>query len=150
MVAAYKGLLKEKEALESSLAVLSSPKNDATPATDNASGSASTSSAAASATAVDVAAGTPISGEADELQMQIATVMQSLATLSAEKSKMEASFQADKRNLRAELQHRDRAVAELQEKLKGAHAQSKLEVEKAKSKLIIERHEWEKESSSGR
>lgn len=148
VVAAYKGLLKEKEALESSLAVLSSPKNDATPATDNASGSASTSSAAASATAVDVAAGTPISGEADELQMQIATVMQSLATLSAEKSKMEASFQADKRNLRSELQHRDRAVAELQEKLKGAHAQSKLEVEKAKSKLIIERHEWEKESNN--
>lgn len=38
----------------------------------------------------------------DHLRTQLATVMNSLATLSAEKSRMEASFQADKKQLRSE------------------------------------------------
>jgi hypothetical protein len=38
----------------------------------------------------------------DHLRTQLATLMNSLATLSAEKSRMEASFQADKKQLRSE------------------------------------------------
>lgn len=86
--------------------------------------------------------------EMDQLRMQISTLMNSLATLSAEKSKMEASFQADKKSLRSKLKEKDQTIAELQEKLNAAAGQMKLEVEKVKSKLIIERHEWEKESGN--
>jgi chromosome segregation ATPase len=38
----------------------------------------------------------------EHLHTQLATLMNSLATLSAEKSRMEASFQADKKQLRFE------------------------------------------------
>lgn len=38
----------------------------------------------------------------EHLRTQLATLMNSLATLSAEKSRMEASFQADKKQLRSE------------------------------------------------
>jgi predicted nucleic acid-binding Zn-ribbon protein len=38
----------------------------------------------------------------DQLRTQLTTLMNSLATLSAEKSRMEASFQADKKQLRSE------------------------------------------------
>jgi len=38
----------------------------------------------------------------DHLRTQLTTLMNSLATLSAEKSRMEASFQADKKHLRTE------------------------------------------------
>lgn len=83
-----------------------------------------------------------------DLQRQIATVMNSLATLSAEKSKMEASFQADKKSMRNELKLKDRTINELQDKLTTAHKQTKLEVEKVKSRLIVERHDWETESNN--
>lgn len=42
------------------------------------------------------------SGNVQELKSQLNTLMQSLATLSEEKSRMEAGFQADKRFLRNE------------------------------------------------
>lgn len=95
VVAAYKGLLKEKEALESSLVALSSPKSE--PQTGD--GDNSTTGRASTSSAGDDGSHGPEIGDgasSGEMQMQIATVMQSLATLSAEKSKMEASFQADK------------------------------------------------------
>uniref|UniRef100_A0A7G3AR34 Putative myosin-11 tabanus bromius n=1 Tax=Lutzomyia longipalpis TaxID=7200 RepID=A0A7G3AR34_LUTLO len=125
VVAAYKGLLKEKEALEVSLAALS---KDSTKETKE--------------NGQDTKA-----GDSDNLQMQIATLMSSLATLSAEKSRMEASFQADKKQLRQEMQLKDNALREMQEKLKAAGAQSNIDVESVKSKLIVERHEREKEAN---
>lgn len=140
VVTAYKGLLKEKEALEASLAVLSNPTSD-NESTTNASMTSVAPNEASSSANVD-------GDSSGEMQMQIATVMQSLATLSAEKSKMEASFQADKRTLRLDIQQKDKLIAELQDKVRYASSQGKLEVEKAKSKLIVERHEWEKESNN--
>lgn len=151
MVTAYKGLLKEKEALETSLTILTS-KN-----TDESSASTTTESDGSDATAQQQsneaingnATHNTIGGDAEtELQRQIATVMNSLATLSAEKSKMEASFQADKKSMRHELKFKDKTIGELQEKLIAANRQTKLEVEKVKSRLIIERHEWEQESNN--
>lgn len=70
--------------------------------------------------------------------------MNSLATLSAEKSRMEASFQADKKNLRSEMFNKDKTIKELTEKVKVISSQTALEVEKYKSKIIVERHEREK------
>lgn len=127
--------MKEKAALETSLASITSKKTDSN---ENA-----TTSIAATNAAGTSSASSSSSDNVDQLRMQISTLMNSLATLSAEKSKMEASFQADKRTLRNDAKVKDQIISELQEKLNGSAAQTKLEVEKVKSKLIIERHEWE-------
>uniref|UniRef100_A0A6B2EFH7 Putative myosin class ii heavy chain n=1 Tax=Phlebotomus kandelakii TaxID=1109342 RepID=A0A6B2EFH7_9DIPT len=124
VVAAYKGLLKEKEALEVSLSALT--KKDSTKENGQSESPAS---------------------NGDNLQMQIATLMSSLATLSAEKSRMEASFQADKKQLRQEIQQKDAILKDLQEKVKANSTQSSFDVEAVKSKLIVERHEREKETN---
>lgn len=141
VVAAYKSLLKEKEALDASLASLTSRKPE--------TASNSSESTTSGTTAAGTSSGSGNSNDdIDQLRMQISTLMHSLATLSAEKSKMEASFQADKKTVRIELKSKDKTIAELQEKLNGAASQTKLEIEKVKSKLIIERHDWEKESGN--
>lgn len=153
MVTAYKGLLKEKEALETSLTILTSKKSDDSHASTATSAAAESSDAASHQRATESVNGSVshdvVDGDAEsELQRQIATVMNSLATLSAEKSKMEASFQADKKSMRNELKLKDKIIGELQEKVTAANKQTKLDVEKVKSRLIIERHEWEKESNN--
>lgn len=152
---AYKGLLKEKEALETSLAILTSKKSQdssASTTTGTPTSESETSDATAQQANEPIIGGlshATIGGDAEsELRSQIATVMNSLATLSAEKSKMEASFQADKKAMRNELKLKDRSIGELQEKLSAANKETRLEVEKVKSRLIIERHEWEKESNN--
>ncbi|XP_055326747.1 GRIP and coiled-coil domain-containing protein 1 [Sitodiplosis mosellana] len=146
VVAAYKSLLKEKEALDASLASLTSKKSDA--AVSSSESVAATASTIILAAEASSASGGGGNDDADQLRMQISTLMNSLATLSAEKSKMEASFQADKKSVRNELKAKDQTISELQDKLSKSAGQTKLEVEKVKSKLIIERHEWEKESNN--
>lgn len=141
VVTAYKSLLKEKEALEATVSALSTNQNEPSLNESNTKSCAdhsSTSStiAAASSSVVD---------NNNELKLQLSTVMNSLATLSAEKSKMEQSFQADKRQLRQDLQSKDKHIKDLQDRYKAAAAQNALELDKAKSKLIVERHDREKE-----
>lgn len=58
---------------------------------------------------------------------------------------MEASFQADKRQLRQELAAKDKHIKELMDKAKVTVTANGLEVEKVKSKLIVERHARDKE-----
>lgn len=109
VVSAYKSLLKEKEALDISLATLSSDKfKDST-----ADGSTDS-----------------------ESSKQMNTIMNSLATLSAEKSRMEASFQADKKNMRLEMAVKDKDIKELQEKLKNSSMALNMEKENYKAKII--------------
>lgn len=136
VVTAYKGLLKEKEALEASLAALTSnkAKSDETP-------QVSTADKTNTAPSQDAAS-------SGELQLQIATLMNSLATLSAEKSRMESSFQADKKQLRAEIAQKDAANKELLERTNELRRQHQIEIEGMKSKIIVERHEREKESNN--
>ncbi|XP_076176261.1 GRIP and coiled-coil domain containing 88 kDa isoform X2 [Ptiloglossa arizonensis] len=81
----------------------------------------------------------------EELKNQLDTVMNSLATLSAEKSKMEANFQIDKKQLRNERDEYEKLVKDLREKLKKAQTSNYSEIEHIKCKLIMERHEREKE-----
>lgn len=129
VVMAYKSLLKEKGALEASLSATTTRKDDASKSEDNAK-------------AQDTVAAT-----ATASQEQIATVMNSLATLSAEKSKMEMSFQWDKKQLRKELQEKDQRIREWEEKARQNVNKNKLEMEGLKSKLIVERHARDKETS---
>lgn len=137
VVAAYKGLLKEKEALDASVAALS------TNAPEQMIENNASQQQSVEVSGPNLSRSSSTSG--GELNQQIATLMNSLATLSAEKSRMEASFQADKRQLRQELMVKDKQIKECHDKAKAAAAQSGLEVEKMKSKLIVERHARDKE-----
>lgn len=110
VVSAYKSLLKEKEALDISLSALTSDKSKDSDS-DNAS-------------------------DTSESSKQINTVMSSLATLSAEKSRMEASFQADKKNMRQEMAMKDKELRELREKLQNANVSLTMERENHKAKKI--------------
>ncbi|XP_033211783.1 GRIP and coiled-coil domain-containing protein 1 [Belonocnema kinseyi] len=83
----------------------------------------------------------------EDLKMQLNTLMNSLATLSAEKSKMEAQFQIDRKQLRNDREEQERVIKDLREKLKQAQNSSHSEVEHLKYKLIMERHEREKEET---
>ncbi|OAD54500.1 GRIP and coiled-coil domain-containing protein 1 [Eufriesea mexicana] len=81
----------------------------------------------------------------EKLKSRLDTLMNSLATLSAEKSKMEANFQQDKKQLRNERDDYEKVIKDLKEKLKKAQNVNSLEIEHVKCKLIMERHEREKE-----
>ncbi|XP_053974391.1 GRIP and coiled-coil domain-containing protein 1-like isoform X1 [Hylaeus volcanicus] len=83
----------------------------------------------------------------EKLKSQLDTLMNSLATLSAEKSKMEANFQLDKKQLRNERDEYEKVVKDLKEKLKKAQTTNYSEIEHVKCKLIMERHEREKEQA---
>lgn len=86
VVTAYKSLQKEKQALENGLKAIK-----------NVSDVDSTSSDSSRKEKES-----PISSGDEKLSSEVATLMNSLTSLSAEKSRMEASFQADKKKLRQE------------------------------------------------
>ena len=123
IVNAYKGLLKEKEALSASLATLSKPKDD---------------------NAIEESSET----QNIDHKQTIQTLMQSIATLSAGKSKIEQTFLMDKRNLKQEIAMKDKAYKELESKIHSLDSRNNLETENFKSKLIVEKHEREKEQTN--
>ncbi|PNF31761.1 hypothetical protein B7P43_G12181 [Cryptotermes secundus] len=156
VVTAYKGLIKEKEALEASLKALTvSSTSDKSTRAENKTSSNETekeettaNSAFTSEVEVSPKEETNQSEETVEhLHSQLATLMNSLATLSAEKSRMEASFQADKKQLRFEKEEHEKVIKELQEKYQQSLRLHQSEVEILRSKLTTERHEREKEQN---
>jgi len=138
VVRAYKGLVKEKEALESSIKILGT--NAAPTSTAGAESEASETSD--KETSNDDESSTT-SKEID----RISTLTQSLATLTSEKSRLEQSFQEDKKKVRAEIKEKNKTIESILVELKEVKEKSRVETEEAKSKLIIERHNREKESS---
>lgn len=74
--------------------------------------------------------------------------MNSLATLSNEKSRMEASFQADKKKLREEVAEKTQNIRDLENKLKESGQQIKSDIDSIKSKFTSERKERENESNN--
>ncbi|XP_058799772.1 GRIP and coiled-coil domain-containing protein 1 isoform X1 [Phymastichus coffea] len=81
------------------------------------------------------------------LKNQLETLMNSLAVLSAEKSRMEASFQNEKKQIRSERDECERVIKTMKEKMKRIQGHAMSEVEHLKYKLIMERHEREKEQT---
>ncbi|MEQ2298194.1 hypothetical protein AMECASPLE_002678 [Ameca splendens] len=196
VVRAYKSLLKEKEALEASLKVLTvtqdldlkQQKQDTARRLDLLDDGSSLHSEDSVDTAASVDAAsettrgeqseddqgepgqrsgsTPDAGsssveveqqqaptlsimEADrrivQLKGQLSTLTASLATVTQEKSRMEASFQADKRQLKQEVQ-------ELQERLAAVTAEQEAElhalqqqVAEGRARIITQQHEREQE-----
>lgn len=123
VVTAYKGLLKEKEALEAAITSSSTTEKDSLESTSK-----------------DV--------PKEDLQLQISTLMNSLATLSNEKSRMEASFQADKKKLRGENADKDQVIRDLEQKLKEYGEQTQSDLDSMKSRFVSERNERERESNN--
>ncbi|XP_013099164.2 GRIP and coiled-coil domain-containing protein 1 [Stomoxys calcitrans] len=148
VVTAYKGLLKEKEALETSLAAITSQKDEAMTAKNNDNISDTTEKPNSETTSVSDADDEAAVSEKSNIQSQIATLMNSLATLSAEKSRMEQSFQADKKQLRSQLLQKDQTIIDLQNRLQESKERAKAEVDEVKAKWIIERQEREKETNN--
>ncbi|KYN01769.1 GRIP and coiled-coil domain-containing protein 1 [Cyphomyrmex costatus] len=81
----------------------------------------------------------------EQLKNQLGVLMDQLATLSAEKSKMEANFQMDRKQLRSERDECEKVIKDLKDRLKKAQNVNHSEIEHVKCKLIMERHEREKE-----
>ncbi|NWU28023.1 GCC1 protein, partial [Dyaphorophyia castanea] len=160
VVRAYKSLLKEKEALEASLKVLSvshegdlavpppgagdSPDDRSSEHSEDSAGTAASADTAASLTSLTSAkgdaapeedkptappaqkpedpssseSGDPCSGSEPErrllqLKAQLATLTGALATVTQEKSRMEASYQAERRQMKQELEEAAGRAGEL-------------------------------------
>ncbi|XP_063383784.1 GRIP and coiled-coil domain-containing protein 1 isoform X2 [Cydia fagiglandana] len=106
VVAAYKGLAKEKEALEISLKALNKTENAA---------------------------------EGDD---SVAALTESLSTLTAEKSRMEEAFQADKKVTREKYEN---MLSAMREETKAMIQQHQVEVNNLKAKIAYEIQERENE-----
>ncbi|KAM4523116.1 GRIP and coiled-coil domain-containing protein 1 [Fundulus diaphanus] len=196
VVRAYKSLLKEKEALEASLKVLTVTQDldlkqqepptarrlellddgcslhsedsvDTAASADAASettrgeqseeeqgdpGQRSGSTLDADSSSVEAEqqqTPTPSSVEADrriaQLKSQLGTLTASLATVTQEKSRMEASFQADKRQLKQEVQElQERLAAVTSEQEAELHALQQ-QVAEGRARIITQQHEREQE-----
>ncbi|CAG2061916.1 unnamed protein product [Timema podura] len=154
VVAAYKGLTSEKEALEASLKAFSGAKSTK-PVLEKIGSDAQEKKTAETDVKVVERSSSETEMEkekevetVDHLRTQLKTLMNSLATLSAEKSRMEASFQADKKQLRSGKEEQEKLIKELQEKLSQSSYLRQSEIEDFKSRLIIERHERDKDQNN--
>lgn len=81
----------------------------------------------------------------NQLKSQLSTLTSSLATVTQEKSRMEASFQADKRKMKQELE-------EAWEKLEEGHKQHQLELQalqeqlaESRARVIMQQHQHDQE-----
>ncbi|XP_066276260.1 GRIP and coiled-coil domain-containing protein 1-like isoform X2 [Branchiostoma lanceolatum] len=171
VVTAYKGLAKEKEALEASIKVLnvrSEPHRTqnvekASAGTDDSSETASEASGDAQATNageggaesfVDPLNATgqaeSTSANQDEilhLKEQLATLTNALATVTDQKSQMEASFQADKKLIRQENENSRKLAEETQQRLEEQLAEAEEQLSQAKSRIRSQQQEREKEQT---
>lgn len=188
VVQAYKSLLKEKEALESSLKVLTVSQDldltqqgedapavisedhcslhsedslDKTTSVDTSETIkedqgepggpvlSEASSSESSSGGAEQQAMPPTNSEADrrviQLKSQLSTLTSALATVTQEKSRMEASFQADKRQLKLEVEElQDRLVAvTMQQEAELHNLQQQLA--ESRARIITQQHEREQE-----
>ncbi|NWI63417.1 GCC1 protein, partial [Todus mexicanus] len=202
VVRAYKSLLKEKEALEASLKVLSvSHEADAglggaqpAPGADSADDRSSVHSedSAGTAASVDTAASLAstrgeagseddkpaaaaasvkseetsgsesgvstssgeapaVAGEADrrvlQLKTQLATLTSALATVTQEKSRMEASYQADKKKMKQDLDDAAKKAEDEAERLEAELRSVQEQLAETKARLITQQHDRAQEQS---
>ncbi|XP_074124130.1 GRIP and coiled-coil domain-containing protein 1 [Sminthopsis crassicaudata] len=206
VVRAYKSLLKEKEALEASLKVLSAsheaedaglpaaplaglPPADAaddrcSTHSEDSTGTATSLDTSASLTSTkgdpaaeeERPAGGPAAprseeasgsesgissgsgevpagggGEADrrihQLKTQLATLTSSLATVTQEKSRMEASYQADKKKMKQDLEDAGRRADEERGRLEAELRALQEQMAETKARLITQQHDRAQEQS---
>jgi hypothetical protein len=159
VVRAYKGLAKEKEALEKSVVVLRKtplPSADDTLDTNNSCASENkntpTDSAVRNASWVystkdGETINKNIPAKENAAASDLKVLQTSLATLTAEKTRMANAYQEEKKRMKQEKQELENAQQQVIKENEGLKAKFKSETEELKSKWIVERHNREKESS---
>ncbi|KAM7325504.1 GRIP and coiled-coil domain-containing protein 1 [Alexandromys fortis] len=204
VVRAYKSLLKEKEALEASIKVLSvsheadvglagvQPPGLTLPDSVDDRCSTHSEDSTGTATSLDTAAsltstkgefgveedrmargplppkseeasgsesgvssssgdGPSTSSEADkklhQLKTQLATLTSSLATVTQEKSRMEASYLADKKKMKQDLEEANKKAEEERDRLEGELKGLQEQVAETKARLITQQHDRAQEQS---
>ncbi|XP_012875502.1 PREDICTED: GRIP and coiled-coil domain-containing protein 1 [Dipodomys ordii] len=204
VVRAYKSLLKEKEALEASIKVLSvsheadvglagvqspgltlpdSVDDRCSTHSEDSTGTATSLDTAASLTSIKgefgvdddrPARGPPppkseeasgsesgvssssgdgpsVGGEVDkrlhQLKTQLATLTSSLATVTQEKSRMEASYLADKKKMKQDLEDANKKAEEERGRLEGELKGLQEQIAETKARLITQQHDRAQEQS---
>ncbi|KAM3926252.1 GRIP and coiled-coil domain-containing protein 1 isoform 1-T2 [Leptodactylus fuscus] len=192
VVRAYKSLLKEKEALEASLHVLSTSQEPGTLSTDveephddqhsthsedsvDTAGSLPSArggetsederlepaqhiggieEASGSESGVSTASGDggpSTSADTDkrivQLKNQLATLTSALATVTQEKSRMEASYQGDKRKAKQEMEETAQRMEEEHNNLRGEIQGLQLQLAENRAKLISQQHDRAQEQA---
>lgn len=155
VVRAYKGLLKEKEALEASLSaltptVLPGDSSDAKETVEdgNKSPKSDDPNQTKSERKVDDAASTSSEsdGNKEDLQKKVITLTAALTTLSSEKNRIEVSFQNDKKRLLAEKEKLEKGLQDAVSAKRESEASSEEKLQDLKSRLIIAQHERDQDS----
>ncbi|XP_028722066.1 GRIP and coiled-coil domain-containing protein 1 [Peromyscus leucopus] len=204
VVRAYKSLLKEKEALEASIKVLSvsheadvglagvqppgltfpdSVDDRCSTHSEDSTGTATSLDTAASLTSIkgefgvedDRMAHGPLPPKAEEasgsesgvssssgdgpsagsemdkrlhqLKTQLATLTSSLATVTQEKSRMEASYLADKKKMKQDLEDANKKAEEERDRLEGELKGLQEQIAETKARLITQQHDRAQEQS---
>lgn len=80
-----------------------------------------------------------------KLKMQLSTLTSSLATVTQEKSRMEASFQADKRKMKQELEELQARMEEEQKQHQAERQSLQEQLAESKARVITQQHEREQE-----
>ncbi|NWW11061.1 GCC1 protein, partial [Oreocharis arfaki] len=192
VVHAYKSLLKEKEALEASLKVLSvshegdlavpppgagdCPDDRSSEHSEDSAGTADTAASLTSVTSASSAKGdaapeedrppAPPAQKAEEpsgsesgdlcaggeserrllqLKAQLATLTGALATVTQEKSRMEASYQAERRQMKQELEEAARRARDEADRQDAELRRLQEQLAETRARLITQQHERERE-----
>ncbi|NXD17460.1 GCC1 protein, partial [Nothocercus nigrocapillus] len=82
-----------------------------------------------------------------QLKAQLATLTSALATVTQEKSRMEASYQADKRKMKQELDAAARRAQDEREKLEAELKSVQEQLAETKARLITQQHDRAQEQS---
>nr|SVE85435.1 EOG090X04IO [Daphnia pulicaria] len=151
VVQAYKGIQKEKEALEASLKALAEAKNS----TDDGNSAENISGIDSSASLEGIKNGTEDGASANkerdtirQLKTQLTTLSESLATITAEKSRSEANFQQDRKRLLLEKESLEKALAGACNQADIASQSFKQQLSELKSNLSTEKAERSRESTN--
>ncbi|XP_070556459.1 GRIP and coiled-coil domain-containing protein 1-like isoform X2 [Ptychodera flava] len=165
VIHAYKSLVKEKEALEASLQILSQPppqQPSAEPLKDKEDDKHSEDGEKDDASEQGEKFEDPLSVNAQpqdsngnsedvtitQLKGQLATLTNALATVTAEKTKMEQSFQADKKKIRQEQEDLSKFHAEEKKTYEEQLTRIQEQFSEAKSKLRAQQLDLEQEHTS--
>ncbi|KAK7073872.1 GRIP domain [Halocaridina rubra] len=161
VVRAYKGLLKEKEALEASLAALTptgASSEESPSSADTKDGGSDTNSQhrgepqdqTQGDKEIDDGASTSSenSVSAEDLKKKVVTLTTALTTLSSEKNRIELSFQNDKKRLLAEKDKLEKSLEEALAAKKSSESSSEEKFKDLKSRLIVAQHERDQDSQT--
>ncbi|XP_041352317.1 GRIP and coiled-coil domain-containing protein 1-like [Gigantopelta aegis] len=149
VVRAYKGLVKEKEALEASIKVLSSKGNACKPdekKVDSAEGSEE-SQKEEFADPLNANSTVENENEVETLRNQLQTLSESLSILTQEKSRLEANFVADHKKLRQENEELQKAIADQKERAEKHVQELNCQIQELKNKIRCQQLEREKEQT---